>query len=188
MERPLGWLTTGCVERTAFAGRHPEVGGARVKDDLEGLGWGANADLAVVLGLEGGKREGLWVSPDAPIQPLGYKGGVKQSPALLNRHFPEGVRVRLSCCLTSLRPLRQEGACLPEEGQSSEPDPIRHPPPACTLSPKPSSFPPSLRHPLTRSGSLVRCPVHRYSSATARGKQEARQGEAGPQHSRPGSW
>lgn len=44
-------LTTGCVERAAFGRGHPEVGRACVKDDFEGLGWGANADLAIVLGL-----------------------------------------------------------------------------------------------------------------------------------------
>ena len=48
--RGLG-LTTGCVERAALGGGHPEVGRSCVKDDFEGLGWGANANLTIVLGL-----------------------------------------------------------------------------------------------------------------------------------------
>lgn len=48
-----GGLTTGRVERAALGGGHPEVGRASVKDDFEGLGWGANANLAIVLGLWG---------------------------------------------------------------------------------------------------------------------------------------
>ena len=55
-------LTTGRVEGAALGGRHPEVGGACVKDDFEGLRWGADADLTIVLGLQGkGERwpEGL---------------------------------------------------------------------------------------------------------------------------------
>lgn len=50
-ERRRRGLTTGCVERAAPGGGHPEVGRARVEDDFEGLGWGADANLAVVLGL-----------------------------------------------------------------------------------------------------------------------------------------
>lgn len=46
-------LTTGGVERAALGGGDPEVGGTCVKDDFEGLGWGANANLTVVLGLQG---------------------------------------------------------------------------------------------------------------------------------------
>lgn len=48
--RGLG-LTTGCVEGAALGGGHPEVGRSCVKDDFEGLGRGANANLAIVLGL-----------------------------------------------------------------------------------------------------------------------------------------
>lgn len=48
-----GGLTTGRVERAALGGGHPEVGRARVKDDFEGLGWGADANLPIVLGLWG---------------------------------------------------------------------------------------------------------------------------------------
>ena len=61
-EAPGPGLTTGRVQRAALGRRHPEVGGARVKDDSEGLRRGADADLAVVLGLQGkGERwpEGL---------------------------------------------------------------------------------------------------------------------------------
>lgn len=46
-------LTTGGVERAALGGGDPEVGRTCVKDDFEGLGWGANANLTVVLGLQG---------------------------------------------------------------------------------------------------------------------------------------
>lgn len=69
-EAPGPGLTTGRVQGAALGGRHPEVGGARVKDDFEGLRRGADADLTVVLGLQGeGERwpEGLggpWGLPD----------------------------------------------------------------------------------------------------------------------------
>lgn len=49
----MGGLTTGRVERAALGGGHPEVGRASVKDDFEGLGWGADVNLAIVLGLWG---------------------------------------------------------------------------------------------------------------------------------------
>lgn len=45
-------LTTGGVERAALGGGHPEVGRACVEDDLEDLGRGADAHLAIVLGLQ----------------------------------------------------------------------------------------------------------------------------------------
>lgn len=61
-------LTTGCVEGAALGGRHPEVGGARVKDDFEGLWWGADADLTIVLGLQD-EGEVWW--PEAPGEPWG---------------------------------------------------------------------------------------------------------------------
>ena len=50
-------LTTSKVEAAALGGAHPEVGGARVKDDFEGLGWGTNADLAIVLALCGAEEK-----------------------------------------------------------------------------------------------------------------------------------
>ena len=39
----------GNVEEGALAGGHPEVAAARIEDDLEGLGRGAQGDLAIVL-------------------------------------------------------------------------------------------------------------------------------------------
>ena len=46
-------LTTGSVETAALGGGHPNIGRTSVKDDFEGLGWGADANLAIVLGLWG---------------------------------------------------------------------------------------------------------------------------------------
>lgn len=81
-EAPGPGLTTGRVQGAALGGRHPEVGGARVKDDSEGLRRGADADLTVILGLQGeGERwpEGLggpWGLPDTLF---GTRGEMRQT-------------------------------------------------------------------------------------------------------------